>query len=222
MIISHKYKFIFIKTSKVGGSSIEKVIYDNFFDKKIDCWTGDPRIKHKQFNVPASLVGDFHASSKQILESKIVTEEQWQDYFKFSIERNPWDKVVSHFYWKVLKGKLKRSTLSDTQTGFKRYFKEDLNSGIKNLSDWNKYTLDGQIVMDHFVMYHNYTKGFQQMFKENLGLELSEEAIRGTKLKSGERKKYTDVIVDKHEIDKVSELCKKEIEYFGWKYGENA
>ena len=216
MIISHKHKFVFVKTSKVGGSSIEKVIFDNFFDKETDCWTGDPRIKHNAVNIPESLKGMFHASCKEILESKIITEEQWQDYFKFSIERNPWDKVVSQYYWKILKGNVKGNKT------FEKWFAEAKNKAIKQLSDWNRYTLNDEIAMDHFVLYHNYTKDFQTMFKDKLGLEISEEAIRGTKLKSGNRKKYTGVITKEKEINHIAKLCKKEIEYFGWKYGENA
>ena len=40
MIISVKHKFIFIKTRKVAGSSLEKYLIDKLVDKKTDIHTG--------------------------------------------------------------------------------------------------------------------------------------------------------------------------------------
>ena len=30
----------------------------------------------------------------------LVGREVWESYFKFTIERNPWDKVISAYYWR--------------------------------------------------------------------------------------------------------------------------
>ena len=54
MIISHKYKFIFIKTRKVAGSSIEKFLYP-YLDHKTDVLTGSPSDGVPQLNLPKIL-----------------------------------------------------------------------------------------------------------------------------------------------------------------------
>ena len=38
-----------------------------------------------------------HATSKQLLETELITEEQWRTYYKFTFVRNPWDRAYSDY-----------------------------------------------------------------------------------------------------------------------------
>lgn len=73
-MVNDEYEFIFIHINKTGGSSIEKV-----FD-----YDG---IKHEHASQLAARVG-----------------EKWDRYFKFAIIRNPWDRLVSEYFFRVNKG----------------------------------------------------------------------------------------------------------------------
>ena len=74
MIISHKFKCIFIRIPKTGSTSIEVFLKE--FDP--DCISSDD-------NSPP--YGHFYASQlKKMVESKI-----WNTYFKFTIIREPLD-----------------------------------------------------------------------------------------------------------------------------------
>ena len=84
MIISHKYKFVFIKTRKTGGSTIEKILRPLL--GKDDVCTGSNRDNTPPLNIQSG--EDGH-------QPEFIPKGYWS----FSIERNPWDKVVSSYYF---------------------------------------------------------------------------------------------------------------------------
>lgn len=72
-MIDHKRRLLFIHIARTGGSSIETALAgDNW-------WRIDPGSKH------------ISASQARVLYG----EEIWGSYLKFSIVRNPWDRLVS-------------------------------------------------------------------------------------------------------------------------------
>lgn len=118
MIISHKHKFIFIKTMKTAGSSLE--IHLSKFCGSKDVFTSMSYENHSGQNCrsyfnPIADIGEFglkeafknlkrkrryynHMPAWLIKDR--IGKNIWDNYFKFCFERNPWDKTVSHYYWR--------------------------------------------------------------------------------------------------------------------------
>lgn len=129
MIISHKHRFIFLKTRKTASTSIE-ISLSRYCDD-IDILTpiapkdeeirsvfaGGPQNYQGYFNPFPELIDkntessirslkDFlkkrkyynHLAAKKV-RNRLGTK-RWNSYFKFCFERNPWEKTISHFYWK--------------------------------------------------------------------------------------------------------------------------
>jgi hypothetical protein len=93
MIISHKYKFIFIKTLKTAGTSIE-VYFSSL------CGEGDiltPISPPEEGHVPRNHEGFYNHMPAFQIRTK-VDKAVWNEYFKFCFDRNPWDKMISQYH----------------------------------------------------------------------------------------------------------------------------
>ncbi len=120
MIISHKYKFIFINTFNTAGTSLE-LYYSKFASIKDvlspvfpDEPNHTPRNylglihpfrESKKYNFSLKsrlkeflLLRRFYSHMPAYLIKERIPRNIWNSYMKFCIERNPWDKSVSHFH----------------------------------------------------------------------------------------------------------------------------
>jgi hypothetical protein len=93
MIISHKHRFIFIKNLKTAGTSLE--VYIARFCGPEDVITS--LIPPEEGHQPQNDAGYFNLISAADVRQK-VGPEIWNSYYKFCLERNPWDKTLAYYY----------------------------------------------------------------------------------------------------------------------------
>jgi Sulfotransferase family len=151
MLISNSRKFIFIHIQKTGGSSIEQVIKENVPDAH------------------PILARHDHASWAK---SEIGAE--WEQYFKFSFVRNPWDRLVS-WYTMITQRALTRTTYSrlwdytlETSTNFEEFIYnctdviEEVGGGGKKSFMYNQkdYLVgeDGQSIVDFIGRFETFNQ----------------------------------------------------------------
>ena len=72
-MIDHQRKLLFVHIARTGGTSVESALVGN------DWWRIDPKTKHLSARQMRAFYG----------------EDIWNKYKKFSIVRNPWDRVIS-------------------------------------------------------------------------------------------------------------------------------
>ena len=205
MFISHEYKFIFIKTRKTAGSSIEKIFLDNI-NENFE-FGGMPPEKLSPI-LPNSQSQFIKEHSGHRVISTYYSKE-WKNYYKFTIERNPWDKTVSNFHfiqnWKPKK----------TKNGFEDFIMNPKNKFF--LNDWELYTEKNIPVVDKIIRYENLEEDFAEVCKE-INFPYKGQ-LANTRLKGSFRSKkdYKDYYNDITK-NKVKDLYTKTINYFNYKF----
>jgi len=104
MLVSHRYRFIYTKTAKTAGTSVE--VYFEPYCMRPGEW--EPSHVRDDYESEAGIVGFrgpnrppdckwwHHMPAAMIRER--LGEEVWNNYFKFCVIRNPYDKVASGFF----------------------------------------------------------------------------------------------------------------------------
>jgi hypothetical protein len=233
MIISHTHKFIFIKSFKTAGTSVEAALSNYCSGSDIVTPLNDYRHNrdengkfiHKSMNAEEYIQLDLpnlqHVEALTIKDR--VSPEVWNTYFKVSIARNPWDRAVSYFFWEM-----RNDPALKPQKKFYHYLGVPFNeldqlrqlfsTYIRNATWPNNdcfYTIDDQLCTDFVIRYETLPEDYSKVC-EKLGLPASTLP----RLKGGIRKQryhYSDYY-NEESIAIVSERHKNDIRLFGYEF----
>lgn len=249
MLISHRKNFIFLKTVKTAGTSIESYyekwcMPPNLWVKTHgrDEYISDSGIIGKRAAKPYNAIWYNHMPAAKIKE--YIKEDIWNNYFKFTIVRNPFDKMVSGFYmfskyntskqntlWSFFKSNpskqkqilLFRKWLSNFYKLYTKQKKLVENTSIPHfikpielsLIDRDKYLINNNIEVDYFIKYEELQKNTEEI-NQILNINNSIESIPN--FKSGLRNSEIPVneYYDAESISKIKDLFNWEIDYFNY------
>ena len=207
MIISHKHKFIFIHITKCAGSSITHALVPELGEN--DIVLGVTPEGEKLSALWRETKG-IHKHSKAKEVKEFLEPEIWNNYFKFTFVRNPWDMLVSTYHWW-----LKTSWDDQEGTGQKikalKNFEEYLSSPYRRRESCTDFVFDddGQIIVD-FV-------GKQETIYKDFAYICGRVGLPNLKLprrNASEHKEYFQYYTTQENIDMVSEWFTQDIENF--------
>ena len=213
MIISHKHKFIYFKATKVAGSSTE-ILLGNM------CDDGDivTPVKTKIERIKGSRnYKGFHDHSAPNNIKNQIGENRFNSYFKFITVRNPFDRMVSLYWWRF-RGQKKRRCFRDfiLSSDFKVTPNATVNVFFK-FTDW--IFIEGKCILDDYIRYEN----LENDTKRILGKWFDDvDDIVYPTAKTGYRisKKHYTEYYDDETREIVAEIYAKDIEHFGYEFGE--
>ena len=240
MIVLHEPGIIFLKSRKTAGSSLEIALsafaQSGDIITPIDANDGDDRAR-ENLGYPGPM--NYEKSSPEIcarptfrdLRKKIKGKEIakyhhhcsasrarfhlgkkcWRQLTKVSIVRNPWDYLVSSYYW----GNRDKDKLPD----FQSWCLANIRLADRN---HRQYFIGHRCVIDRFIRYENFTDDLIALEKEFESLSGLANKFSGMTAKRGVRPKSGPSIADLFsEAPKVDRLvrrkCRFEIEKFGYK-----
>jgi hypothetical protein len=227
MIISHKHRFIFLKTSKTAGTSIEIALSEHCGPEDVitPISVADEATRQtlgfrgpQNVLVPLRKYGlrdwaklirsrrrlRFHNHAPASDVRRWIGKRVWNDYFVFCFERNPYDKAISRYYWSTRDG-------DDVAiNNFLRTFSR------KKISNWHIYTIKDEVVIDFIGRYENLDEDLKCVWKR---LDLPSEPVL-PKAKGGYRidKRHYSELLDEEGRALIAVICGREIAEFGYEY----
>ena len=185
MLISHRRRFIFTKTNKTGGTSVESYFEPECLPEgqwvsthyREETVTEAGIIGFRGLVRPPECRWYNHMSASQIRSQ--IGEELWNSYFKFTIVRNPYDKAVSAFYFRAPLEPGQPFRLDDERARFASW----LESNALTI-DCNKFLIDNQVCVDRLLRYESLERELAEVCHR---LEIPWEPERMPKFKAGLR-----------------------------------
>jgi len=162
MLISHRYRFIYTKTAKTAGTSIE-----SFFERfcmpegewaqshlRDEYESPDGVIGYRGGNPPATTQWKNHMSAAAIKER--IGADIWSSYFKFCAIRDPFDKCISAFShfgrdWRTDDAASLAASATPPMTAEQYRFFDYI--GKRPPVDRDKYVIDGEFCLDDTIRY---------------------------------------------------------------------
>jgi hypothetical protein len=191
MIISDSHKFLYVAVTKTGSTTLQKRL--------------------KRYQAVAKKLKK-HSSLNTIYKQFPII----QDYFKFAIARNPFDWVVSwYFYRKTQQNKNNTKGIS-----FKQWLVAENSSAYNTdglgltLSQYDIMGCDENIKLDFIGRYENLQEDFDTIC-DKIGIPKQQLPHQN----KSKHKHYTEYYDDETR-ELVAEKFAKDIEYFGYEFGD--
>jgi Sulfotransferase family len=229
MIISHKYKFIFLKTRKTAGTSIEialsKFCGQNDLitpiaakDERIRTNLGYPGpqnylVPYSRYNLKDG-IQSFRERERRRFYNHIpaydvrrwIGKRIWDTYFKFCFERNPWDKAISRYSF--------ATTFYKEKISLEEFLQHP--DELPKLTNYPMYTIHDHLAVDRVYFYEELPQELEAIceqfkFPEVPPLPMTKAGFRKDK------RPYQEVISTK-ERELIEKICQREIALFGYTF----
>ena len=228
MILSHELQFIFIKTMKTAGSSLELSLsaYCGPLDiltpltieeegsrqgRRPGNYVRTPEMPHRRRRdgllIPEKPV-DFYNHMKADRLRDYVGEGVWNRYLKVAFVRNPWDRAVSAFHWRMRK---QPETVPDA---FRLFLSGD--DGARNPL-WKTISLDDRLAVDFVGRYETLDADYARLLQRLKIPDPAPLARAKTTARPRQTRDYRS-FYDAETRDQIARESAREIEVFGYEF----
>lgn len=167
MIASHRHRFVFVKTRKTAGTSLEIALSRHCGpDDVVTRISPDDEVlraaaggvgPQNDDTTPSSYA---HMGARRVIQ--VIGQETWDAYFTFAVERNPFDVVASSYRYSARKPSFTKTFAEFVRTP-RRMDRLALNERL--------YRVGGRIVVDEVYRYEDLPAAVDDL-SARLGLRL--------------------------------------------------
>ncbi|MDC0736722.1 sulfotransferase family 2 domain-containing protein [Cognatishimia sp. SS12] len=214
MIVSRGRRYIFVHIPKTGGTALSLALEARAM--KDDIMMGDtPKaVRRRRRTKGVQAAGRLWKHSTLSDIDGMVTPEEVQAFFTFTLVRNPWDRLVSYFHW------LREQKFEHTAVILAKSltFKEFLlhphtQMSLRNMP-YGRYvtSIDGQEACDLFIRLEAFETDAAPLF-DHLGFALDLPHVNAS-----ERGKDHRAYYDEETAAIVETICAQDIVRFGYQF----
>ena len=205
-MISHEHKVIFVHVPKTGGQSIEQM----FLDDLGLSWDERAHLSLRPNDDPA--IGPerlAHLYAREYVEKGHVTQDQWDSYLTFAVVRNPYDRVISEYFYRGKTMPTWKFWRRPRLDGFMaQAAQEDFSDGARHIVPQANYVCDrdGNVIVDHIIRFENMGAEVEALLADVLKTPRSlphrnKTQTGNTGQKKKARKAFEPLIAEQHAID---------------------
>jgi hypothetical protein len=223
MIISYSRNFIFIKTKKTAGTTVEAVLAtgcgpDDIIPKVYgDTYPGSGLIIPARQNIEADEEASSdededgpdrdgfnpHMTAKELKD--FVGRKFWKSAFKVTVERHPYEKAVSQAYYRMNK-KNKRDEPFDA------FLDRTVHKG--DYCGFPLWSIRDRVAVDDFIRQETLVSDLKRVMAK-LGIPMPNE-IPEMKSRTRDDRRPAHEILSDAQKEVVYEHCKREFEILGY------
>ena len=229
MIVCHQYEYIFLKTNKTAGTSVE-IALSKF------CGQDDVITPISPADEEARTALGYRGAQNLVIPLKsygareavrllrdrdrpgfynhmparevrpLVGEDVWNGYYKFYLERNPWDRVISFYYWKCQ---------DEPRPRIAEFLELPIMQTLKRRG-YEVYTIDGELVVDRILRFEDLDGGLEEV-RKHVGIPDPLTLPRAKSSSRKDRRSYREILTEE-ERDRIAEMFADEIRLFGYEF----
>lgn len=234
MIVSHRHRFIFLKTRRTAGTSVELALAELCGSEDIitplapdhDVPVSEPeRLRSERARRPQNYLRaselpqrptradgivpprrevDYYEHIRAPRARRYLGKDIWRSYFKFAFERNPWDRLVSHYFFLRSRGSVGT---------FEHTIRNELGRRAQNHL---VYTKEGELMVDFVGRYETLERSLAEALAR-IGVEAKLTLPRANSESRTDKRHYSTFYTDQLR-DYVATLCAPEIALMGYTF----
>ena len=208
MLISYRYKFIFIHVFKVAGTSMRYVLKKYMFPPYESAIT---RELQKAGQLPCSKNYRDHVKAKELLSA--LGAENFDVFFKFAFVRNPWDWQVSLYEFILQREDHRQRDIVKNMASFEEYLEWRLSQPRILQKDFISDDR-GNIIVNFVGQYENIEADFQTVCTK---LGITDEVLPHKN--KTQRRDYREYYNDRTK-NMIFKHFQEDIEMFGYDFDD--
>ena len=214
MILSRGRKYLFIHAPKTGGTSMALALEARAM--KDDLMLGDtPKAKKRRGKLrDVRTAGRLwkHATLADL--DGLVSLEELDDLFIFTLVRNPWDRMVSYYHWLQAQEFSHPSVTLAREVSFEAFVAEPMIAHSFSQAPAASYVTDakGRIRGDLFIRLEHLAQDITAL-EAHLGFELEMPHVNKSPRAADYRSLYSA-----QSRDAVAKMCAEDIVQFGYSF----
>jgi len=210
VLVSNPHRFIFIHIYKNAGTSISRALYP--FSATRMHWRLHNYAQRLGIHcfAPGRLPRGCQGHTKAKEAVAVLGEKAWDAYFTFAFARNPWDWILSQYFYMLKDETHHQHKIAESFEDYADYVRWRCEEDCTPQKEW-VCDDDGHILIDFVGRYEYLEDDFQEICRR-IGVEAELPSYN-----KSEHAPYYEYYSDRTE-DMVRRAYRQDIEFFGYEF----